>query len=210
MREIGQIIQVQVQIESLKHGQKPHRTYKLTNLRPVPAVKLSKSGVTGLEDDGMELLDVHHMAHPRSRYREGNGISFNFTSHYGRMRNRYGRHITTGCAGENIIIETARSFTLEQLANGLIIQTAAGQQIHLNQIAVMLPCLPFSRYSLQDANPSAELLKETLQFLDHGTRGFSGVLAGKTPASGQTETAVIRPGDIILLPAPAAPKVTIA
>ncbi|MCP4427386.1 MAG: hypothetical protein GY803_23100 [Chloroflexi bacterium] len=196
MRRIGKVVRVQVQVESLKRGERPYRTYSLTNLRTMPAIKLTKGGVTGLEDDvanlrGAELRDVHHMAHPRSRYRDGNGISFNFTSHYGRMRDRYGDHMTLGCAGENIVVKTDEDFALSQLEAGLVIVTGAGQKVRLEQTAVMLPCLPFSKFSLQNDNPSADALKETLQFLDQGMRGFMVVLGG--------ETAVIRPGDTVYL-----------
>src|SRR3989475_8186966 len=37
-----------------------------------------------------------------------------FTSHYDAMRQRFSDRITLGCAGENIIVETSRRFTLER------------------------------------------------------------------------------------------------
>lgn len=191
MQLIGRIVRLQVQVESLKRGERPYRVYSLSNLRVVPEMKLTADGVAGL-DGQAEMLDVHHLRHPRSRHRPGNGISFNFTTHYGRMDHRFGPHMALGCAGENIIVETAASFDLDQLQKGLILQTSGGRQIYLDQIAVMLPCLPFSKYSLQDANPPPDVLKETLQFLDQGTRGFSGMLVG--------DSAVIRAGDSVYLP----------
>ena len=190
MKLVGEIVRLQIQKESLKRGERPYRIYSTDNIQTVQALHLTPKGVMGRQN-GQELLDVHHTDHPRSRSRGDNGISLGFTSHYGRMRQRFGDHLTIGCAGENIIVETAVSFTLNHLTNGIIIQTADGQQIHLNQVAVMLPCLPFSKFSLQTANPPAERLKETLQFLDNGMRGFSAVLMG--------ETAVVHPGDKLFL-----------
>ena len=191
MKLVGEIVRLQIQKESLKQGERPYRIYSTDNIQVVPALKLTAKGAVGLHG-GLEQLDVHHTDHPRSRSRDDNGISLGFTSHYGRMRQRFGDHMTVGCAGENVIMETAVSLTLDQLINGILIQTADGQQIHLNQVAVMLPCLPFSKFSLQTANPPADRLKETLQFLDNGMRGFSAVLVG--------ETAVVRPGDSLFLP----------
>ena len=190
MKLVGEIVRLQIQKESLKRGERPYRIYSTDNIQTVQALHLTPKGVMGRQN-GLEQLDVHHTDHPRSRSRGDNGISLGFTSHYGRMRQRFGDHLTIGCAGENIIVETAVSFTLNHLTNGIIIQTADGQQIHLNQVAVMLPCLPFSKFSLQTANPPAERLKETLQFLDNGMRGFSAVLMG--------ETAVVHPGDKLFL-----------
>ena len=189
MKLVGEIVRLQIQKESLKRGERPYRIYSTDNIQTVQALHLTPKGVMGRQN-GLEQLDVHHTDHPRSRSRGDNGISLGFTSHYGRMRQRFGDHMTVGCAGENIIVETAVSFTLNHLTNGIIIQTADGQQIHLNQVAVMLPCLPFSKFSLQTANPSAERLKETLQFLDNGMRGFSAMLLEETVRRELADTAV--------------------
>jgi hypothetical protein len=198
MLEIGTIIRLQVQTGSLKRGERPNRIYDTSNLEVVPALRLTKKGVIGLLDDGKEQLDVHHSHHPYSRRRQSNGISFNFTSHYGRMQAYFGSHLEFGCAGENILVEGDRLFTLAQLAPGLVIATGDGQQIRLHQVGTISPCVPFSEYALnQDAKPSAARTKEVLQFLDHGTRGFYCELTG--------DTAVIRPGNRLLLTEAAPP-----
>ena len=191
MREIGEIVRLQIQTDSLKRGERPYQIYSTDNIQVVPALKLTAKGVVGLRG-GLEQLDVHHADHPRTGYRGDNGISLGFTAHYGRMRDRFGSHITVGCAGENVIVETAVPFTLDELTAGLIIATADGQEIRLEQVSVMLPCRPFSRFCLQAGDRApAPVMKETLQFLDNGMRGFAVVLAG--------ETAVIRPGDKFFL-----------
>ena len=187
MREIGQIVRLQIQTDSLKSGERPYQLYQTHIIQVVPALKLTDKGAVGLRG-GLEQLDVHHADHPRSGYRDGFGISLDFTAHYGRMRGRFGGHITVGCAGENVIVATAVPLTPEQLAAGLVIVTGDGQEIRLERPSVMLPCEPFSRFCLQaDDRPPALLMKETLQFLDNGMRGFGVVLAGNI--------SVIRPGD---------------
>ena len=173
MRKIGEIVQLQVQVDSLKQGEKNNRYYEPAGLRTVAALRLTPQGVVGLEG-GQELSDVHHADHPESKSRAlTNAISFNFTSHYTRMQERYGAHLSTGIAGENILIATDETFEAAAFAGGVIIATKAGQQVPLTQITVAEPCAPFSTFAIhQDARPPAELLKATLQFLDDGTRGF--------------------------------------
>ena len=79
------------------------------------------------------------------------------------------------------MVETAESFNLEQLGHALVIQTAGGATVTLNQVSIAAPCEPFSRYCLNlDSQPAAAVMKATLQFLDKGTRGFYLLLAGKT------------------------------
>lgn len=209
MREIGQIVRLQLQVDRLKRGERPYRTYATDNIQVVPALKLTAQGVLGLLD-GREQLDAHHADHPRSGNRGNNGISLGFTAHYGRMRDRFGDHITVGCAGENVIAETAVPLTLDELAAGLVIVTAGGQEIRLEQASVMLPCEPFSRFCLQaDDRAPALAMKETLQFLDNGMRGFAVVLGRASTISASTpantarrepvESAVIHPGDKLFL-----------
>jgi hypothetical protein len=196
MREIGKIVRLQVQIDRLKRGKRPYQLYSTDNIQVVPALQLTAKGVVGLQDGSelldAHLLDAHHTDHPRSGNRGINGISLGFTAHYGRMRDRFGDHITVGCAGENVIVETAVPLTLDELAAGLVIATDDGQEIRLEQALVMLPCQPFSRFCLQAGERApAPVMKETLQFLDNGMRGFAVVLGG--------ETAVIHPGDKLFL-----------
>lgn len=173
MRKIGEIIQLQVQVDSLKQGEKNNRYYEPAGLRTVSALRLTPEGVVGLVA-GQELSDVHHADHPESKNRTlTNGISFNFTSHYTRMQERFGAHLSQGIAGENILVATDEVFDEAAFAGGVLIQTQDGQQIQLTQVCVAEPCAPFSTFALNlDTRPPAELLKAALQFLDGGTRGF--------------------------------------
>src|SRR5947209_3817614 len=118
MREIGRIKQVQVQPSSLKIGQGSTAHYDPTPLQVVSGLLVSKDGAIGIAANGDRILDVHHADHPRSRHHEGiNGLSFGFTSHYQAMRTKFGLHLMDGCAGENILIESAASYTLADLGN---------------------------------------------------------------------------------------------
>jgi MOSC domain-containing protein len=88
------------------------------------------------------------------------------------MRDRFGAHITPGCAGENILVQAEGRFTFEDLSGGLVLLTASGQELaRLEVLQVAHPCRPFSGWALGTMVES-DVLKETLQFLDGGTRGF--------------------------------------
>lgn len=191
MELIGKIKQVQVQVSSLKVGVRPKRYYDPTPLQPVPALSLSRAGVAGIADDGSTIIDVHNQQHPGSRNREGvNGISFNFTSHYQRMQGKFGLHLTEGIAGENILIECDQILQLDDLHTRLAIRSeATGELIYLNEVVVAAPCVEFSHFALNQADPVAESVKEALQFLDTGTRGFY--------ATSEDVTALIRAGDSV-------------
>ena len=181
MHEIGKIIRLQIQADSLKSGERPYQTYSPANIRPVATLRLTPQGVVGVLADGTILLDAHHESHQARKNRGDNGISLNFTSHYGRLQQRFGERLVIGCAGENILVETAESFSLDQLSTSVHIQTANGNSVTLHQISVAAPCEPFSRYCLNlDTPPPAAVMKATLQFLDNGTRGFYTLLQGET------------------------------
>ncbi len=173
MRKIGEIIQLQVQVDSLKQGDKNDRHYEPAGLRTVAALRLMPEGVAGLAA-GQELSDVHHANNPNSKNRAlTNGISFNFTSHYTRMQARFGDHLSTGIAGENILVATDETFDEAAVTGGVIIETQDGQQVALSQVCVAEPCAPFSTFALHQATrPAVAELKAALQFLDGGTRGF--------------------------------------
>ena len=107
------------------------------------------------------------------------------------MRANFGSHLIDGCAGENILIESAASYTLADLGNQLAIQIAAtGQIVYLTELVVAAPCVPFSNFAARPL--SKQQIKEALQFLDNGRRGFYATLAA------QQQEVVIRAGDRVL------------
>jgi hypothetical protein len=193
--EIGHIRQIQIQRSSLKAGERPYRYYDPTPLLVVDGLLLSPGGVIGLAADGEQVIDVHNTAHPLSKNQRGiNGISISFTSHYQAMRDRFGPHLTDGCAGENILVETSRVFALGDLGDRLAIQTASGAIVYLAGLLVAAPCVEFSQFAASHGERlPAEALKVALQFLDGGMRGFYASLAGD-PAD-----AIVRAGDRVLV-----------
>ena len=179
MKEIGHIKHVQIQRTCLKIGQKPYRYYDPGALLVVSSLLLSPRGTIGVTIDGEHIIDVHHADHPTSRNQDLNGISIGFTSHYQAMRAQFGQHLVDGIAGENILVETDDEQTLADLEPGVAILSAeTGQMIHLQELLVAAPCVEFSRFAINDGmSPPNELIKETLQFLDNGRRGFYATVA---------------------------------
>ena len=172
MFELGRVVRLQVQTDTLKRGERTARIYDPAPLVEVVRLRLSPDGAVGRAASGEEHLDVHHPAHPRTKSSPGREASFGFTTHYGRMRERYGKHVATGCAGENILIETGRVWRLEDFAPGLAFRDASGRLLPLVRITVAEPCVEFSRFALAEPAASPQDLKPVLQFLDEGTRGY--------------------------------------
>jgi hypothetical protein len=162
MTPLGRIVRLQVQTGSLKLGEKPHRVYDPAPLAPVEALRLTPRGAEGVTAEGKTLVDVHHAAHPRTKYAQ------------------YGERIVTGCAGENILLESERIYRLEDFAFGLAFRSAAsGATVHLDAVTVADPCVEFSRFSLGDPAAAPQDLKPVLQFLGEGTRGYCFTPAGE-------------------------------
>ena len=184
MRELGRIVRLQIQRNSLKTGEKPTRVYDPGPLLSVERLAVGPDGALGQAPDGSWMVDVHHRAHPRTKNEDGvHGLSLGFTSHYGRMRERFGERITPGCAGENILVAAEQRVTMEDLERGVALLDAGGRELaRLDVLQVAHPCRPFSGWAL-GKTVDGDILKETLQFLDGGTRGFyclglsSGVLS---------------------------------
>ncbi len=186
---IGPVVRLQVQAASLKvpSGGRAgrHDRYDPAALRDVPALTLDGRGVVGLVGDGPgdateRVLDVHHPDHPASRNRGGrNGISIGFTAHYAAMRERFGDHLPDGVAGENLIVATGAVMGEDDLAGGLVVETADGP-VCLGGVAVATPCVEFSRYALRfpdEARPDRRVT-EAIRFLDDGMRGYYAAMDG--------------------------------
>jgi hypothetical protein len=195
MTVIGSIKQMQIQRASLKAGAKPYRYYDPAPLLAVDQALLTSGGVIGIADTGEQIVDVHHSDHPASKSRQcSNGISLGFTGHYQDMRERFGTHLADGSAGENILVESDRVWTLAELGSQLAIETAAGALVRLSDLLVAAPCVEFSQFAAGQAERlPAEALKETLQFLDDGMRGFYARLQQGA------EDALVRVGDRLVL-----------
>jgi len=175
MHEIGRITLLQIQRSSLTVGKRLETYYDPTPLLTVKSLRLTPQGVFGRNEDGTEVIDLHHMAHPATHNVRGvNGISFGFTSHYQSMRDAYGKHLVNGSAGENMLIEADSVLKLQDLGSCLAIQLQqTGQFVYLTALKVATPCIEFSQYAANHGMPlPADQLKAALQFLDGGRRGF--------------------------------------
>ncbi len=188
MIELGTVKAVHIQQESLKTGKGKDRHYSPDPILLVDKVEITSAGVWG-HVNGKRIVDVHNTEHPRSRNMDNkNGLSFNFTGHYAAMQSQFGDHLTEGCAGENILIETERTVRLDELGSKVAIVKPDQQRIVLRNMMVAAPCREFSCF-VRQAEVSGIELKQTLQFLDQGIRGFYAALEG------EVENLTIEPGD---------------
>lgn len=181
MRQVGKVVRLQVQTESLKVASGRGKRYETSALTSVPVLVLDGRGVTGRSSRGEDVPDVHHGDHPASQFRGENGISVGFTAHYTAMRERFGDHLTDGIAGENILIETAEYVDERDIQAGVLIETVDGNSARLGDVCVATPCVPFSRFALHlddDSKPD-RALTGALQFLNDGMRGFYLTLQGE-------------------------------
>jgi hypothetical protein len=180
MRPLGTLVRLQIQRASLKTGERPARVYDPTPLLPVTRLAIGPDGVLGRDPGGDAwVVDVHHRAHPATKNEDGlHGVSVGFTAHYGAMRQRFGDHVALGCAGENLIAETQARVRLEDLAPGMTILAPDGSvRVRLRVLQVALPCRPFTGWALGRRVEPA-VLRDSLQFLEGGMRGYYCVAEG--------------------------------
>lgn len=172
---LGEIVRLQVQIASLKVGERGHRHFDPSPIRSLSSIQLSEGGVMGEDVNGEPIVDVHHRDHPVSKNSKGkNGISVLFTSHYDLMRRQFGDHIGDGIAGESILVACARQVSQDDLQRGLIVVTTQGSQAHLRDFLVAEPCVEFTGFALGGggAEPSNREVAAALPALRAGMRGF--------------------------------------
>lgn len=177
MQTIGTIKFVQIQRNHMKIYEGEERIYRPDPLLLVDKLSLTTDGIIGITENGEEIIDVHHVEHPQSRYRGDNKISFGFVQHYERMRERFGEHIADGMAGENIIIEAKVDISQFATNQHIFIQKQGDKTlIELGNVVAAPPCREFSIYCLQVPQCKDDI-KSALQFLDNGTRGYYAELA---------------------------------
>jgi hypothetical protein len=180
-REIGRIVRVQVQASSLKAGDGRRQHYDPSPLRPGNLLRVESDVVHGVAGDE-RWLDVHCAAHPESRNRgDGDMLSIGFTGHYATMRDRFGEHLLDGIAGENVLVEYDGVLELSDIERGLRLGGEDGRVLTFPRITVAHPCVEFSRFCLADDAAPGLAIKETLQFLDGGRRGFYCYIDGGLP-----------------------------
>lgn len=179
--EIGRVVRLQIQRNSLKAGERPAQYYDPAPIQPVESFLVTANGVTIDDPDG-EVLDVHHALHPQTKNRTlTNSVSIGFTSHYARMRARFGLHLHNGIAGENILVETSRDFDLAGVEHGFVIEGTDGRRVPLGMVSIAHPCVEFSRFALDDRQADPRVVSDVLRFLDNGVRGFYALVDSETP-----------------------------
>lgn len=195
MHIIGRVKQLQVQRYCLKVGEKPNRHYDPTPIESVDALLLGETGCFGILADGSQIVDVHNALHHGTRHRVRNGLSVGFTAHYDAMRDTFGGHLTDGIAGENIIVETTRGYSLADLGERIGFKNPAdGVMISFTVVDVVAPCVEFSQFCGLNQFDAAQV-KDALIFLGEGKRGFL------IEAENLEPPPVIRAGyDMVILP----------
>lgn len=192
IRELGRVKLVQVQPSGLIIETSTGYFYDVTRRVEVERLVITPLGVEATTPEGERVLDIHHMNHPDKKYENDDLVSIGFTSHYKAMRARFGEHMADGTAGENIIIECDQEVWMDDLGQKIAIENAkTGRKKFLDVIRFAPPCEEFSHFvaKSQGEKLPGEELKDILQFLGNGRRGFLLILS-----KGQEE-AMVQVGD---------------
>lgn len=193
--ELGKVKLVQVQPSGLiVETPTGDFFYDATRRVEVEKLLITFLGIEATTASGEHVLDIHHINHPDKAYDNDDLVSIGFTSHYEAMRDRFGNHMVDGSAGENIIIENQQEIWLHDLGSQVVIESAeTGRSVYFDVVRFAAPCEEFSHFVADSQNerlPSKKL-KETLQFLNNGRRGFLLALS-----DGQ-EPAIVQAGDMV-------------
>lgn len=196
MEKIGTIEQLQIQQNPLKtQGNDKNIIYDPSGIMVLQEIRLTTFGIVGILDflnKEMAYLDVHHLRHPRSRFRGDNKISIGFSGHYQQMRKEFGAHLRDGSAGENIIIKSNRLVSPEELGQRLAIQSRINDSlIYLSDIKPIPPCEPFVRFARDRPAGSPRETQSDLKFVSGGLRGYY------AEVESAPEEAIVRLGDTV-------------
>lgn len=174
---IGPIVRLQVQIEPIKVK---GVGYLADRIMAVDTAAIDAWGMVG-KHAGTWVVDAHHKAHPAARASGRRPLSVGFTGHYTLMGERFG-DAPVGIAGENIIVD-GPALSLEDLGDGLVIETFGGDLVPLERPRVAAPCVEFTSFmlGLDVVAPLAEI-EQPLADLHDGRRGFI-VAADHSPTS---------------------------
>jgi len=196
LRELGRVKLTQVQPTGLIIETSSCSTYDPTRRVEVNRLHITPQGIEATTPNGERVLDIHHTAHPQTRYLGDDDVSIGFTSHYAAMRTRFGEHLLDGIAGENITIEYENEIWLEDLGQQIaIVNTETGRMTLLDVKDYAAPCEEFCHFAARSQHERlpADRLKATLQFMGNGRRGFLLVLS-----DGQV-SAEVQPGDSVVV-----------
>ena len=192
IRELGIVKLVQVQPSGLIIETPSGGFYDESRRVEVEKLIITSLGIETKTSSGEHVLDIHHMNHPDKAYDNDDLVSIGFTSHYEAMRKRFGEHMVDGVAGENIIIEYDKEVWIEDIGQKIAIESSStGNKALFDVVRFAAPCEEFSHFVANNQHeklPATEL-KDILQFLNNGRRGFLLVLS-----AGQ-EVVTVKSGD---------------
>lgn len=170
--ELGRIIRTQIHTAEVVHDGR----YDASLIREVSALWLTAAGVVGIADE-IAMLDYHHADHPELRtFKPGRQLSVGFSGHYMAMERKFGS-APIGIAAENIVVDFPGRVTEAEIAAGVMIRSDQGT-CELASAAVARPCVPFTRFLLDDVTASSEVVAEHRAFLADGMRGYVMSLVG--------------------------------
>jgi hypothetical protein len=200
VRQLGQVNLVQLQPNGLII-ETPDKTptgyfYDTSRLVQVDRLVITPLGIEATIPGGEHVLDIHHINHPDKAYDDDDLVCVGFTSHYDAMRAHFGEHMVNGIAGENIIIEYSEEIWPDDLSQQLGIENQdTGEMAILEMVSFAAPCVEFSQFCAksQYERIAADQLKEILQFLGNGRRGFLLVL------SKMHDVITVRPDDKVFV-----------
>jgi MOSC domain-containing protein YiiM len=199
LRDLGIVKLVQLQPDGLIIEKPPGYFYDESRRVEVDCLIINSKGIEATTPDGDHVQDIHHLDHPDKEYDDDDLVCIGFTSHYDKMREQFGEHMVYGSAGENIIIEYPEEIWLDDLGDQIGIENQeTGQLLILDQVQIAAPCEEFSHFAAQKQDekmPAAEL-KDILQFLNNGRRGFLLVLKK------DQKVGTVRPGDKVFVLGP--------
>lgn len=185
---LGDVVQLQVHTDRMVTA--GHYHHEL--IRPVDELWLSPDGVLGSSGSDV-LVHAHHRMHPNKNrpdareYRPNRLLSIGFTGHHALTVDWF-RDVPLGSAAEDVMVRCDRRVQLDELTGG--VQIRRGEDvIDLVGAAVAKPCVPYTKYLLDDANADPGIVAPNRAFLDDGMRGFIFGLAN------QTEPVSIQVGD---------------
>jgi hypothetical protein len=136
---LGEIVLLQVHAQQLV----PADEFDPAPLLQVDEASVDAAGMLGWTGSAW-VVDVHHAVWPGRGARRP--LSVGFTSHYDKMRLRYGE-VPLGVAGENIVVRTDRVVKLDELGEQILVR-GDGREAVLLPEKVAKPCLQFTSYML--------------------------------------------------------------
>jgi hypothetical protein len=144
-------------------------------------VSVTDGGVVGRREESW-VVDVHHAAYPGRSAGRPRPVSVGFTPAYDKMRGRFGETAALGVAAENIIVDTTRMPSIDDLRSGLIVRNAAGLELTLGEAMVATPCREFTSYLLGLPYKAEEAeISVDRDFLRNGMRGYIFTADAKEP-----------------------------